>query len=175
MDRSDFTIRSTIAGLLALGLTGIGVPAAGAQDVAALKAQLAQAQRDARFWQQLTAPMAPVKMTSMTDHRAYMLPGGTVIALHFDNMNLDKAANLNWMALGIAGKFCKTGQERIERQFGPGFVHFHSMKNDTHGGQPGEDGVWFVHVGARNFTSPFGPVREGVPDAAFMPTPAPAC
>ena len=113
----------------------------------------------------------------MTDHRAYMLPSGYLLALHFDNMDLDKAENLNWVALGVPGTFCKKDQQRAEQEFGPGFTHFHDLKADTHGGKPGAKGVWFVHVGVRDFGSPMseGPVSGGEIDSGFMPTRAPAC
>jgi hypothetical protein len=149
------------------------------QEIASLKAQLATAERDARYWKQLTALLQPVEMKSMTDHRAYMLPSGVVIALHFDSMDLSKAENLNWVALGLPGRFCKSDQERVEQEYGAGkgiFTHFHDMKNDVHGGQPGAEGVWFVHVAVREFDSPMsgGRVQPG-PDTKFMPTPAPGC
>jgi hypothetical protein len=121
--------------------------------------------------------MQPVEMPSMSDHRAFMLPdSGTVIALHFDNMDLSKAENLNWVALGVPGKFCKQDQERVEAQFGPGFTHFHDMANDTHGGAPGAEGVWFVHTAVRDFDSPMsgGAVSQGI-DNRFMPTVAQTC
>ncbi|MBI4297694.1 MAG: hypothetical protein HY676_04105 [Chloroflexi bacterium] len=146
------------------------------QQIADLQVQLVKEQRDAKFWQQLTGLLPPVEMKSMSDHRALMLPTGGIIALHFDNMDLSKAQNLNWVALGVPGKFCKQDQERVEAQFGPGFTHFHDMKNDTHGGAKGAEGVWFVHTAVRNFDSPMsgGAVSQGI-DSRFMPTPAPAC
>jgi hypothetical protein len=93
-------------------------------------------------------------------------------------MDLSKAQHLNWVALGIPGKFCKADQQRIDRQFGNGqgiFTHFHDMKNDAHRGKPGAEGVWLVHVAVRDFENPMGGrVRPG-PDKSFMPTPAPDC
>lgn len=50
----------------------------------------------------------------------------------------------------------------------------HDLKADTHGGKPGVEGVWFVHVAVRSLKAPWGAVRPGV-DEKFMPTPAPAC
>ena len=144
------------------------------QEIASLKAQVAELQISAKFWQQLTAVMTPVEMASMTDHRAVMLPSGVVLATHFDNMDLSQAENLNWVALGLPGKFCKSDQERVEKEFGTGFTHFHDLKNDTHGGQPGAEGVWFVHVAVRNFEAPWGAVSPGI-DQNFMVTPAPEC
>lgn len=128
--------------------------------------------RAATYWKQLTATLTPVDLKSMTDHRAHMLPNGHIIALHFDNLDLSKAQNLNWLALGVPGKFTKADQERVEREFGKGFTHFHDLKNDVHGGQPGAEGVWFVHVAVRDFESPMsgGQVKAGV-DTRFMPTP----
>ena len=140
--------------------------------VADLEMQLAELEPDAHYWQQLTELFTPVEMPTMTDHRAYMLPGGLLLALHFDNMDLDKAENLNWVALGIPGKFSKSDQERIENMYGEGFAHFHDLANDTHGGEPGTDGVWFVHIAVREFNAPWGPVSPGI-DYNFMPTPAP--
>lgn len=131
-------------------------------------------ENDAKYWQQLTGLLKPVEMSSMTDHRAYMLPGGLVLALHFDDMDLSKAQNLNWVAVGFPGKFCKADQARLESEYGKGFTHFHSMKNDTHGGEKGEEGVWFVHTAVREFEAPWGNVKPGV-DQNFMPTEAPDC
>jgi hypothetical protein len=109
----------------------------------------------------------------MADHRLLMLPSGVALALHFDNMNLAKAKHLNWVALAIPGRFTKADQARVNRLYGPGFTHFHNFKTDVHGGPAGVEGVWFVHVGARNFTSPFGKVRLGKVDRNFMPTAPP--
>lgn len=137
-------------------------------------AQDSQQEKHAHYWEQLTALMQPVAMPTMTDHRAFMLPSGVVMALHFDNMNLDQAENLNWVALGIPGRYCGSEQQRVTAAFGPGFTHFHDMKNDIHGGAPGAEGVWFVHTAVRDFTAPWGPVSQGI-DMGFMPTPAPSC
>lgn len=142
------------------------------QELAQLRQQVASLQQDGKYWQQLTNFVKPVEMKSMTDHRAYMLPSGAVMALHFDNIDLSKAQNLNWVAFGVPGKFTKAEQERVEQQFGKGFTHFHDMKNDVHGGQPGAEGVWFVHMAVRDFDSPMsgGQVKAGI-DQKFMPTP----
>lgn len=144
--------------------------------VQSLEGQLSDVQRDARYWSQLTNVLMPLELKSMTDHRAFMLPTGAVLAAHLDNLDLSKAENLNWLAFGVPGKFCKQDQERVEAQFSKGFTHFHDLKNDTHGGAPGAEGVWFVHIAVRNFDSPMsgGPVTAGV-DGRFMPTAAPAC
>jgi hypothetical protein len=167
--------------LLILGACSRGVPAeqvaAKDQEIASLQAQLASLQTDARYWDQLTGLYEPVTLRSMTDHRAYMLPSGVLMALHFDNPDLQKAQNLNWVALGIPGRNCRQDQEEIEKRFGAGFTHFHDLKRDTHGSTiPGVEGVWFVHVAVREFDSPMsgGHVMPGV-DGKFMPTQAPVC
>lgn len=181
--RRSFGGRSVLwsAALLAVGLAlgaaflgGTGVAAVSKDpEVAILHADLAQAQEDATLWKQLTTVLkpAPAHLRSMQDHRLYMLPSGIVIGLHFDNMNLAKAKNLNWVVFGVPGVFTKADQQRVARQYGPGFTHFHDLIADTHGGKPGAKGAWFVHTGARNFTSPFGQVTAGAIDSRFMPTP----
>lgn len=181
--RRSFGGRSVLSGaaLLAVGLAlgaaflgGTGA-AARSQDpqTAILRARVAQAQQDATFWKQLTTVLkpAPARLRSMQDHRLYMLPSGIVIGLHFDNMNLAKAKNLNWIVFGVPGVFTKADQLRVMRQYGPGFTHFHDFVADTHGGKPGAKGFWFVHIGARDFQSPFGTVKAGQIDTRFMPTP----
>ncbi|MBI4498467.1 MAG: hypothetical protein HY689_11275 [Chloroflexi bacterium] len=142
------------------------------QEIATLKTQLAATQKDAKYWSQLTTFLKPVEMKSMTDHRAFMTPGGVVVALHFDHMNLDQAQNLNWVAVGLPGKNCKEDQERLEQTYGKGFTHFHDMQKDTHGGDKGAEGLWFIHMAVRDLDSPMsgGKVTAG-PDLKFMPTP----
>jgi hypothetical protein len=132
--------------------------------------------RDAHFWQQLLQGFKPAKsmgLNSMADHEMLVLPSGLVLALHFDNMNLAKARHLNWIAVGVPGVFTQADQRRVNRLYGPGFTHFHDLKTDLHGGKRGVKGVWFVHIGARSFTSPFGKVSPGKADLKFMPTKAP--
>ena len=141
--------------------------------IAALETQLASAQRDARFWRQLSSAFTPGKklgIDSMADHTLLRTPGGPVLALHFDNMNLAKAKNLNWVAFAVPGRFTRADQARVNRLYGPGFTHFHDLKGDAHGGKAGTRGIWFVHIGTRNFKSPFGRVRTGKVDQTFMPT-----
>jgi hypothetical protein len=167
----------TTAALLALTTRSQAGTASSAQEVAALEAQLASSERDARFWRQLTSAFVPGKrlgLSSMSDHVILRTPGGPVLALHFDNMNLEKARNLNWVAYALPGRFTRADQGRLNRLYGPGFTHFHSFKNDAHGGPAGANGVWFVHIGTRNFRSPFGQVRVGKVDQTFMPTKPPA-
>ena len=151
-------------------------PLASQSEVAALRAELAAAQRDATYWRQLVSAFEPAKelgLDSMSDHLMLETPGGPVLALHFDNPNLAKAKNLNWVAFALPGRFTKADQARVNRLYGPGFTHFHDLKADVHGGPAGTAGVWFVHVGARDFTSPFGKVRKGQVDPNFMPTKPP--
>lgn len=138
---------------------------------AASSSSSSQTELKAKMWDQLTGLFEPVTLRSMTDHRAYMLPNGHLLALHFDNMELGKAENLNWVAFGVPGRFTKADQQRVEEAYGKGFTHFHDMANDAHGGAPGASGVWFVHVAARDFESPMsgGQVRKGI-DQKFMPT-----
>jgi hypothetical protein len=168
---SRLTLSVVAAALIAVG-------ALGGATVSSLDSSRAHAQSGdaARYWDQLLALMPPVTMPTMTDHRAYMLPTGVVMALHFDNMDLSRAENLNWLALGIPGTFCASDQQRVEAAYGAGFTHFHDMVNDIHGGAPGASGVWFVHSAVREFNSPMsgGPVKPGI-DMNFMPTPAPNC
>jgi hypothetical protein len=172
-----------MAGLLAAAVFSVfamraeATPGTEAQRLAVLQSQLANAQRDAKFWQQLTAAFTPAQklgLNSMADHLMLRTPGGPVLALHFDNMNLERAKNLNWVAFAIPGRFTRADQARVNRLYGPGFTHFHDLKTDAHGGKLGTKGVWFVHIGTRNFQSPFGRVRVGKVDLNFMPTRPPA-
>lgn len=147
-----------------------------AREIAALQARLAAGEQDAKFWQQLVRNFTPaksLKLNSMADHQVLALPSGLVLALHFDSMNLDKAQNLNWIAVGIPGVFTQADKARVNRLYGPGLNHFHDLKTDVHGGKRGVKGVWFAHIGARAFTSPFGRVVPGEVDASFMPTAPP--
>lgn len=168
---SRLTLSLTAAALIAIG-------AVGGATLSSLGTSNAEAQsgNSAHYWDQLMGLLQPVEMPTMTDHRAFMLPSGVVMALHFDNMNLSQAQNLNWLALGIPGSFCASDQQRVEGAYGSGFTHFHDMVNDIHGGAPGASGVWFVHSAVRDFDSPMsgGPVKQGI-DMNFMPTPAPDC
>lgn len=180
------SIRKTV-GIVGVGLVTLGLGACGNDDaaenlqakdnqIAGLQAQISQSAKSVQFWNQLTGLMQPVQMPSMKDHRAFMLPSGVVLALHFDDFDLDKAQNLNWVAWGVPGKFCSADQQAVEAKYGKGFTHFHDMKNDVHGGAPGAEGVWFVHIAVRDFNSPMsgGPISQGI-DHNFMPTKAPAC
>lgn len=163
-------IAFVVAGLAFLALRG---PSSGA----ATSAEPALGKRDAQFWQQLVQNLhsgESISLNSMADHELLMLPGGLVLALHFDNLNLAKAKNLNWIAVAVPGVFTRADQRRVNRLYGPGFTHFHDFEADVHAGKPGAKGVWFVHVGARNFTSPFGKVRAGKVDLNFMPTKPPS-
>jgi hypothetical protein len=171
------------AALLALASLGVGLALGAAlldgnrASAAPAKAdpQLSTFRQEARFFEQLTSVLkpAPAHLRSMQDHRLYMLPSGIIVGLHFDNMKLAKAKNLNWVVFGVPGVFTKADQARVSKEYGPGFVHFHDFAADAHGGKPGAKGFWFVHVGARNFTSMFGKVTTGTIDPRMMPTPPP--
>jgi hypothetical protein len=174
---ASIAVLLTAFALLALTSRSEAGTVSSAPEVATLKAQLADAQRDAKFWRQLTSAFTPAQrlgLKSMSDHVMLRTPGGPVLALHFDNMNLEKAQNLNWVAFALPGRFSRADQARVNRLYGPGFTHFHDLKTDVHGGKVGTKGVWFVHIGTRNFQSPFGRVRVGKVDLNFMPTRPPA-
>jgi hypothetical protein len=180
------TLAAALAALVAVGLlvaalvgSSGGAATAGTQakEVAALRAELAAVRPKARFWDQLAQNFKPARgmgLVSMSDHEVLALPSGLVMALHYDSPNLAKAKNLNWIAIGIPGVFTKADQARVNRLYGPGATHFHDLEADAHGGKAGTKGVWFIHVGARNFTSPFGKVSQGKVDMRFMPTPPPS-
>jgi hypothetical protein len=174
----DRSRRPLLAGtLVALVVSGLALVALlGLPAGAATEQEPALGKRDALFWQQLVQNFRPARslgLNSMADHEMLVLPGGLVLALHFDNLNLAKAKNLNWIALAVPGVFTKADQRRVNRLYGPGFTHVHNFEEDVHAGKPGMKGVWFVHVGARTFTSPFGKVRAGRVDLNFMPTKPP--
>lgn len=107
-------LTGAVAGLAALLLVAGACAPAGAQpaatakdqEVVSLKAQLAALQQDETYWKQLTSVVMPVSLQTMTDHRAHLLQTGGIIALHFDDMDLGKARNLNWIAFGVPGKYC---------------------------------------------------------------------
>lgn len=176
------TLLATLTALVAAGLVVAGVfgstgGAATKGPSAASKSQLAQAELDAKFWRQLVGNFksgTALGLKSMSDHYVMPLEGGLVLGLHFDNTNLAKAQNLNWVAIGIPGVFTKADQARVNKLYGPGVTHFHDPVTDVHGGKPGAKGVWFIHVGARNFTSPFGKVTKSKVDPNFMPTAPPS-
>ncbi|MBI2852772.1 MAG: hypothetical protein HYX84_06695 [Chloroflexi bacterium] len=167
-------IAAVLAGIFLLTSCGVNKAevASKDQEIASLRSQLGAAQLDAKYWTQLTSIFKPVELPSMRDHKAFMTPDGVLLALHFDNTDLSKAQNLNWVAIGIPGKYTREDQERIEKQFGKGFTHFHDLMADTHGGQPGADGVWLMHIAVREFNAPWGAVQPGV-DGRFMPTQPP--
>jgi hypothetical protein len=173
LDRMPTLLR--LGGIVALVFAALAVTGCGGSDEESVAPdELSALRQDARYWKQLTSLFEPVEATSMSDHRAYMLPSGYLLALHFDNLDLEQARNLNWVALGVPGRFCKSDQARVEKKFGPGFTHFHDLAADTHGGKPGAKGVWFVHSAVRGFEAPWGQVAQGV-DSKFMPTAAPNC
>jgi len=166
--------------LLALGACSSGVSQEEVDDkdreianlqsqVNQLQGQLGELEQPSKYWGQLTALMQPVEMSNMTDHRAFMLPTGAVIATHFDNLDLSQAENLNWVAFGVPGVFCQDDQARVEAQFGDGFTQFHDMVNDVHGGESGRR--------CGNITRPApssdGPPRVRNQSGQNQPLPAP--
>lgn len=161
------------AAILGRGGGTTAAPPAQTKQIAALQAKIASLEQKATVYDQLTSVLkpAPANLRSMQDHRLYALPSGIILGLHFDDMNLAKAKNLNWVVFGVPGVFTKADQRRVEREYGHGFTHFHDLTADTHGGKPGAKGAWFLHTGARDFTSPFGKVTAGAIDPRFMPTP----
>ena len=163
-----------IAGTLFLTSCGVSQETVDAKDqeIANLRVQVAATQQDAKYWNQLSTLFMQVELPSMTDHKVSMTPGGLMVALHFDDHDISKAQNLNWIAVGIPGKFSQQDQERIEKLYGKGFTHFHDLKADTHGGPPDTEGVWFMHMAVREFDAPWGHLQPGLDDA-FMPTPPP--
>ncbi len=188
--RAPLRRRALIASLVALAAAGLtagavlgsssgattATPSTQTRELTALRARLTVAERDAKFWQQLVQnfrPATSLKLNSMSDHRVLALPSGLVLALHFDSMNLANAKNLNWIAVGIPGIFTQADKARVNRLYGPGINHFHDLKTDVHGGKRGVSGIWFLHIGARTFTSPFGKVAPGRVDPNFMPTAPP--
>lgn len=171
--RLAVAVVATVAAVV-FAAVAIGRSDPGDAKVAELERRLATTRQDSKYWNQLTSLLEPVELRSMSDHRAFMLPSGVLVALHFDDMELEKARNLNWVALGFPGRFCRSDQQRVERRYGRGFTHFHDLANDAHGGKPGAKGVWFVHVAVRDFEAPWGQVERGI-DQRFMLTPAPAC
>ena len=167
-------LTSIMAGVLLLSSCGVSKEDVATKDreIANLRTQLAGVQQDAKYWTQLTSVFMPVaaKLPSMSDHTAFMTPGGLIVALHYDSMDISRAQNLNWLAIGVPGKFTKADQDRIEKLYGVPFTHFHDLMADTHGGPPGVEGVWFVHIAVREFDAPWGPLKPGI-DSNFMPTP----
>lgn len=134
---------ATAAALFALTTGSEATPASSPQPVAALEARLAAAERDAKFWRQLTSAFVPARrmgLRSMADHVMLRTPGGPVLALHFDSMNLAKARNLNWVAFALPGLFTRADQARLNGLYGPGFTHFHDLKTDAHGGEGRHEG-----------------------------------
>lgn len=157
----------TIGGLFSVAITGLFIFAAcGGGSAEADQMKQLQAAYNAR-------PIQP----HMGDHQFMALDDGTLLFLHFDKA-ADKAEKLLYVGQAVPGKFTKAEQERVERQFGKGFTHFHqkncsgSNPEACHGGKGGEDGYWFRHVAVDSFTMPWGAVKPGI-DHNFMPTPPP--
>lgn len=103
-----------------------------------------------------------------------------MIFLHFDARDPAEAENLNWIGVGVKGRFCKQDQDALGGKVS-GFTHFHKQSASTwdagHGGDAtlgGDLGYWLQHVAVRDFTAPWGDVTPGT-DYEFMPTDPPTC
>jgi len=118
----------------------------------------------------------------LPDHLWLDLGGGEeTLFLHF-NQPLDNVddpfdpeflnENLMYIGLGIQGRFFAEEKPDLN----PAFTHFHQYFADSvaegHGGAPGAEGFWLVHVAVQDLERPWGDVEPGV-DFDFMPTPAP--
>lgn len=162
--------RFPIGGLLLLMFAMVGL---------ALFSACTAKSREAKEMEQLKAaytakPLQP----AMVDHLFMDVGDGTYLFLHFDK-EVGKESKLLYVGVAVPGRFTKAEQERVERQFGKGFTHFHQGKNcpganadACHGGKGGEDGYWFRHVAVDSFKMPWGDVKPGT-DHNFMPTSPP--
>ena len=92
--------------------------------------------------------------------------GKTVVFLHFNKPVDQPGAELIYIGVGVKGKFLKKDQPTEL-----GFTHFHGMRGG-HGGPPGTEGVWVVHIAVKELEMPWGKIKPGV-DLKFMPTLAP--
>lgn len=92
--------------------------------------------------------------------------------LHLDDPNPRNATSIDYAGVAVEGVFCQ------EDKPGEAFTHFHKQNSSSwdggHGGDPGEEGYWFVHVAVAPHDEPWGAVETGT-DYDFMPTPAPEC
>jgi hypothetical protein len=155
--------------LTTLGVVGFVLgTACGGESVAAKQMQQLKAAYSS------PSPVSP----AMPDHIFLAQGDGTFLFLHFDKP-VDKAEKVLYTGMAVPGVFSRADQERVEKQFGKGFTHFHRAKcaandaNACHGAdRVGEEGFWFRHVAVDNFKMPWGDVRRGT-DYNFMPTPPP--
>jgi hypothetical protein len=119
--------------------------------------------------------------TDAPDHIWAVGDDRSVTFIHMDKPYAE-ATRVIYVGFGIRGRWCAEDQQRIEALAGKGFTHFHrTAKVATwdagHGGaKAGEPGYWLKHMAVGpGFKTPWGDVRPGVTDTAFMPTAAPRC
>ncbi len=109
----------------------------------------------------------------LPDHLFVDVGGGKPLFLHFDKPVSEPDKKLLWVGTGEKARFY------LEEQPNAAYTHFHRFKAPTadagHGGSPGAEGYWLVHVAVTSFDSMMsgGPVAPGV-DFKFMPTRPPA-
>lgn len=157
------------AWLMAVGAVGIVLgTACGGESVNAKQMQQLKAAYSS------PSPVSP----AMPDHIFLAQGDGTFLFLHFDKP-VGKAEKVLYTGIAVPGVFSKADQERVEKQYGKGFTHFHRTKcaandpNACHGAdRVGEEGYWFRHTAVDSFKMPWGDVRPGT-DYSFMPTPPP--
>ncbi len=182
-----------LVGLAAGALAGSALKPGGipAGDVDALKAKLADAEKDASLWRAVIGTYTLQPPPSMADHSVKDNGDGTV---HFFHFNTPEKKELLFIGNGVMGNGCKSTQDKINAVNGGGYTHFHTLKTadgksaDVHGIPPGErgdrvQGAWFKHVAVRDvgtdhpmaamFLGPSQkPLKAGDVAADFFPTPA---
>ncbi|MBW3582665.1 MAG: hypothetical protein KY455_06155 [Euryarchaeota archaeon] len=98
----------------------------------------------------------------------------TFIGTHWNDDDPAQATELNWIVVGKKGVFCSEDRPGPESEW----RHFHSYDApgypEGHGGEPGTEGYWLLHIAVRDFEAEWGAVSPGV-DTKFMHTPAPSC
>lgn len=119
--------------------------------------------------------------TDAPDHVWALGDDQSVTFIHFDRPFAD-ATRVIYVGFGVKGRWCAEDQAALEKIAGKGFTHFHrTAKVATwdagHGGaRAGEPGYWLKHMAVGpGFKMPWGEVRPGATDTAFMPTTAPRC
>lgn len=94
------------------------------------------------------------------------------IFLHLNDPDPQQATSIDYVGVAVKGVFC------AEDQPDEAFTHFHKYEAESweegHGGNPGDEGFWFVHIAARGHDEPWGTVDVGT-DYDFMPTNPPEC
>jgi hypothetical protein len=104
--------------LTTLGVVGFVLgTACGGESVAAKQMQQLKAAYSS------PSPVSP----AMPDHIFLAQGDGTFLFLHFDKP-VDKAEKVLYTGMAVPGVFSRADQERVEKQFGKGFTHFHRAK-----------------------------------------------